>query len=330
MQNINKTLSLTVVIPTYNRINQLIRLLKSFLKTNYLLIDEFVISDNHSPYNVMDVLQKELPVDFLAKCRIVINNYNIGGQGNINNSFLLANTKWMWIIGDDDIVTNDSLDIISQDIFSDPDCAWFKYSTSNIGAIEEDIVITSLHDFIAYYSVKKRHSGNLVFLSNNIYNLHKLFPYINYAFDYSYTFVSQIIPPLMGLDAKQIYVKYRSKSICQYSIPENDEQWDCIKVFLGTATIENMPFLSLNLSEIHKLKKIFVFWPMLNFAIWIEKNESHLKRLDLLNKIRTTFYSSANLKDKLIFLLIYFQIRYKIKIFTYVLTLSRKIKSFYV
>lgn len=327
MKNINNSLDLTVVVPTYNRKNQLIRLLKSFLDTNYSLVYEFIILDNHSSYNVMEVLKKELPIDFLAKCRIVINKYNIGGQGNINNCFLLANTKWMWIMGDDDVVTNNSLDIISQDILCDPDCAWFKYSTLNIGAIEENVIMGSLHDFIDYYSVKKRHAGNLVFLSNNLYNLHKLSPYIEYAFDYSYTFVSQIIPPLMGLDAKQIYVKYRAKSICQYSIPENSEQWNCIKIFLGTATIENIPFVSLNLSEIHKLKNIFIFWPMFSFAIWIEKNQSCLNRLDLLTKVRTTFYSTANLKDKLIFLLIYFQVKYNINIFTHTRGLFRKVKS---
>lgn len=318
-------LDLTVVIPTYNRKIELVRLLKSFLKTNYSLVNEFIVSDNHSSYNVYSVLKEELPPVFFEKCKVVVNNCNIGGQGNINNCFLLPKTKWMWMIGDDDIVTKDSIDIILRDISSDPECAWFKYSTSNINALEDECNMNSLHEFINYYFLKKRHAGNLVFMSNNIYNLYKLAPYIHYAFDYSYTFVSQIIPPLMGLDDKRVYVKYRSESICQYSIPSNEEQWDCIKVFLGTATIENIPFVSLNLFEIRKLKRIFIFWPMDNFALWIEKNEQTLKRIDLLKKIYTTFYSPTSLKDKIIFVLIYFQAKYKIRIFTF-LKKIRKLK----
>ncbi|MCE8540439.1 glycosyltransferase family 2 protein [Bacteroides fragilis] len=313
----NNMLDLTVVVPTYNRRVELVRLLKSFLKTDYLLINEFIISDNHSSYDVYETLKEELPTVFFEKCRIVVNNCNIGGQGNINNCFLLAKTRWMWMIGDDDIVTESSIDIILRDISSDPECAWFKYSTSNIDALEEDCSMNTLHGFIDYYFKEKRHAGNLVFMSNNIYNLHKLAPYIHYAFDYSYTFVSQIIPPLMGLDDRQIYVKYRSESICRYSIPANEEQWNCVKVFLGTATIENIPFVSLNLLEIRKLKNIFIFWPMNSFVLWIEKNEHKIRRTDLLKKVYNTFYCPTRLRDRIIFALIYFQIKYKIRIFTF-------------
>lgn len=323
----SETLDLTVVIPTYNRQEALIRLLKSFQEINYSLIDEFVISDNHSSYSVYETLQQELSAELFQKCRVVRNRCNIGGQGNMNNSFLLAKTKWMWMIGDDDVVTADAIDIISNDLHKEPECAWFKYSTSNINALEDDCTMTSLQDFIDYYAMQERHKGNLVFMSNNIYNMQKLAPYIIFAFDYSYTCVSQILPPLMGLDREEIYVKYRSESICKYSAPDDSQQWNCIKVFLGTSTLEDIPFMSLSISKIQKIKQIFIFWPMINFALWVEKKEQSLGRIDLLKKVYKNFYSPASIKDKLIYILIYIQIKYKIRVFSFLLNTIREMKK---
>ena len=320
-----KTLDLTVVIPTYNRREALVRLLKSFLDANYQLVDEIVISDNHSSYDVKACLQQELPLPLLQKCRVVVNRHNIGGQGNINNSFLLSKTKWMWLIGDDDTITPAALDIIAADIQEAPDCAWFKYSTANINAVEEDVILHNLHEFIDYYTAKERHLGNLVFMSNNIYNMELLSPYLIYAFDYSYTFVSQILPPLMGLDKEIFYVKYRSTSICRFTMPDKEAQWNCIKVFLGVITIENLPYTSLSRKDIVLFKKQFVFWPFPQFAFWIEDNFGKIIRKDQIIEVcKELYFPYLDLKGWCLYNLLWLRIRLKINLFSLVLKLKRK------
>lgn len=314
----NKTLNLTVVIPTFERKEALLRLLKSFLNVNYLLIDELIISDNHSSYDIVNYLRQELPEKLYEKIRFVINKHNIGGQGNINNSFLLAKTKWMWLIGDDDVITDNSLEIIAKDISEDPDCAWFKYSTANIGALEDNCSMYSLGDFIDYYEGQKRVLGNLVFMSNNIYNMQLLSPFIIYAFDYSYTFASQILPPLIGLDRKAIHVKFRSDSICDYSIPTNEEQWNCLKVFLGVSTIENIPFKSLTPQKVNLLKKQFVFWSFGAFSKWVDFNWNNVDNKHQIIKVCKNLYSPyMNWKERILYVLLWLRIETNMNMFSY-------------
>lgn len=314
------TLNLTVVIPTYNRKEALIRLLKSFLNVDYQIIDEIIISDNQSSYDIINTLKQELPHNLFQKCNIIINRHNIGGQGNINNSFLLPKTKWMWLIGDDDTITDNALTIIARDIKNNSDCAWFKYSTANINAIEENVTIHNLSDFINYYTIHKRHLGNLVFMSNNIFNIEKLSPYIIYAFEYSYTFVSQILPPLMGLNKEEIYIKYRSDSICNYTIPDNENQWNCIKIFLGNITIEDLPIEFRSPQEQSLFKQLFTFWPFITFSRWLEANWSKIPNKNFILKIcNSLYFPHFNFKEWIIFLLLWLRIRTKLNLFSIII-----------
>ena len=73
----NKERQLTIAIPTYNRRDSLIKLLKSIEASSYQQLKEIVISDNHSDYDVKEELTKEFPQDFLNYCRIIINPFNI-------------------------------------------------------------------------------------------------------------------------------------------------------------------------------------------------------------------------------------------------------------
>lgn len=204
---------LTIAIPTYNRKNDLIRLLKGIERLDYKKLKEIIISDNHSPYDINEVLKAELSVEFLSHCRIIVNPVNIGGPGNIKNQLLYCQSKWLWMIGDDDEVLPDSLDIIYDDIEDDPECAFFRYSivaesreNGNLEIITEDNrKMCSLDDFMTYYEEKERHKGNMVFMSNNIFNMDALSPYINYAFTYN-TSITQLIPFFMGLDDGKIYI----------------------------------------------------------------------------------------------------------------------------
>lgn len=313
MESNVRKLNLTVVIPTYNRKEALIRLLKSLEKQNYKCINEFIISDNHSFYDVEKAIKEELPSEFVKLCRVIVNPVNIGGQGNINNCFLYPKTKWLWIVGDDDVVTNNALDILESDLDKYPDCAWFKYSTHNINAIEEECTIRTLHEFMEYYSNKVRHKGNLVFMSNNVYNMPLLSSYIIYAFNFSYTNVSQILPPLMGLDEGKIYIKYRKESICSFSKPSDEQQWDCLRIFLGVSTIEDITFESLTRKEVLSLKNILVFWSLKAFIVQCLKQ--NYRDVNKIKKVyKALFVNTGNCVDKCLYYLLLFQLKYRIPI----------------
>lgn len=100
---------LTVMIPTFGRVELLERCLYSVLRQNVSFDFEVLIIDNN-PDNLIDS-----PVlDIIKKCndnRIIYycNKTNLGPIGNWNNGFQIAHGKWVAMIHDDDFLHPDWL-----------------------------------------------------------------------------------------------------------------------------------------------------------------------------------------------------------------------------
>jgi abequosyltransferase len=99
---------LTIAIPTYNRSSYLGRLLDSLvpqLKNEPRV--ELLISDNASPDGTQATLEgyREQGLIF----RSIRNQTNVGADGNIGQCFAEASGKYVWIIGDDDVVIQGGL-----------------------------------------------------------------------------------------------------------------------------------------------------------------------------------------------------------------------------
>lgn len=102
---------LTLAIPTYNRQRYLVRLLDSLasqLKDEPRV--ELLISDNASPDNTQAALEEYRKQGLVF--RSIRNEHNIGPDGNIGQCFAQASGKYVWIIGDDDVVIPGGLEVI--------------------------------------------------------------------------------------------------------------------------------------------------------------------------------------------------------------------------
>jgi abequosyltransferase len=99
---------LTIAIPTYNRSEYLAQLLTALAPQ--LAREprvELLISDNASPDNTPDLINS-----FRAKglsCRYIRNETNIGSDANFLQCFKEAAGKYVWLVGDDDIIAPGSL-----------------------------------------------------------------------------------------------------------------------------------------------------------------------------------------------------------------------------
>lgn len=282
---------LTIGIPTYNRKDALIRLLKSIECQNYNLLYEIIICDNASPYDVETVIKDSVSPAFFSMCRIIKNGFNIGGPANIKNQFLFCKSKWFWLIGDDDEITDEAINVILKDIEADPNCAYFKYST-RIGAgilKEADIRIDSLHEFINYSH--NRYPGNLVFMSNNIYNMEKLAPYFHIMMTYN-TSVPQCVPMMVGLDLGEIYVRFSSKVICVYNMPDGGVAWNMLRVALALSCIQEIPFKSLRNKEWNGLLSAFRLMPFRLVVGWCVRNKEKVGHYRLIKRAYYGMYDS--------------------------------------
>ena len=253
----------SILIPSYNRKDQLCRLFNSIFKEDISTVYEIVVIDNNSDYNIYEVLSKYSS----EKIRIVRNNYNVGQAVNMVNTFLHCKTKWMWLISDDDTVIKDSISKINNRIQENSDVGYLKFSTSGIKklGIERDVKVKNLEEFIDYYTQEKViRTGNLIFVSNGVFNLELLDPYIGRGFEFSYTYVGFLIPVFFALK-NNTPVRFCDESIVKYVNPENGT-WSFSKVGLGLSTLSHLPLL---LNKIYFKKFLRMVTPI-HFQIMFE------------------------------------------------------------
>ncbi|AZQ61551.1 glycosyltransferase family 2 protein [Flammeovirga pectinis] len=289
---------LSIVIPSYNRKEQLIKVLDSIFSQDITTLYEVVVIDNCSDYNISEFYTHE-------KLRIIRNNINVGMSTNIVNPFLHCKTKWMWILSDDDITLNNSINIINNKIKDQPNNCAFKFSTEGTSTtgLEKDLSIKSLQELINYYKFdKKIRRGNLVFISNNVLNLETLYPYLGKAFEYSYTFIGHLIPIFYALDEKQL-MTFSSQKIVKYIDP-GDNFWSFEKVGLGLTTLSHINF-DLNKEEYKKfLDVVFPITYDRLFKYYFKKRNKkgfrnykmtyhtiYFQNLNTIEKIKYYFYS---------------------------------------
>ena len=115
---------LTIIIPTYNRPRELIRLLGIInaeieqLKNVDLL--NVLVRDNSENTETKNVVEQS---EFAAKLWLDYrkNVGNVGFDSNVLNSFCEAKGDYVWLVGDDDIIFKDSIRKVFELIELNPD-----------------------------------------------------------------------------------------------------------------------------------------------------------------------------------------------------------------
>ena len=102
---------LSICIPTYNRPISLANCLNSFYQQKKINKNDFeiCISDNCSKQNITKVIKpfkKKLNIWFSK------NKKNLGFAMNVLKVSLMAKGKFIWFLGDDDLVVNNSINYL--------------------------------------------------------------------------------------------------------------------------------------------------------------------------------------------------------------------------
>lgn len=129
---------LTICIPTYNRAREL-RDRLSELTPQLNDFVNIVIIDNASSDGADQIIFDSNLVN--RQIRLIRNQHNIGMAANIARCLEVAETEWLWILGDDDAVRPNAVRQIFEDIRSvsiDVDC--IKYS-SYCGENRADLIV---------------------------------------------------------------------------------------------------------------------------------------------------------------------------------------------
>ena len=94
----------TIAIPTYRRIDTLIEAIRSAVAQQGVSPPDIVIVDNDGPGEKPEVVRAALTDTGGCRVRYFVNSENIGMFGNWNRSIMLAETPWVTILNDDDLL----------------------------------------------------------------------------------------------------------------------------------------------------------------------------------------------------------------------------------
>lgn len=233
-------LNFSIYIPTFNRREKLLATLQSIFCQDEAGDVQIVLLDNHSDYDVEEVVKNAYPQ---RNIKIIKYLCNIGGALNINMPFFFCETKWLWILSDDDVVKNHSLKTIFKDIEEHPDAGVLKYSFDGyISAHNEDEEYFSLED-LAGETGKKKPTG-LMLCSNAVYNLEILEPFRGEIIKYAYNNIGAYLPICYMLDAGAGRLLVRKESIIRYMESDISTSWNSFQLYLASGTFFDYPFKS--------------------------------------------------------------------------------------
>lgn len=236
---------ITIMIPTYNRRECLIKLLEC-LKRQTCQNFDIVISDNCSNYNVKEAIVKYQ--DFFGERLLLsVRNANVGSTVNINGVFTLAKTKWGWLIGDDDFPLEHSVETIYQ--FLNNGIAALHFSLYDLGYfINEYKDIRDIPSFVDLFWEMSNGvheivnlQGDLIFMSNKVYNLEIMRQYLFQQNTYGYSRVPQMVGVLSMLDRKEALFRVVNTNLVTVSDTSN-QSWRMDNIALGMSTFSHIKF----------------------------------------------------------------------------------------
>lgn len=193
---------LTIAIPTYNRPDK-IKNTVSRLLPQVTADVKILVLDNCSPVPVKDHLEREIGIEVSNHLEIVRHRVNIGADSNFQRCFELCTTPYIWMLGDDDQVEGNAVEIILDEIkrYEHLDLIGINFK-SNLIKRQSPIFISSISDL----STKLDNFGNWSFISTSIYRTEAFVKNLQYAAWGTYAMSSQLIPTMKAISTGKTFV----------------------------------------------------------------------------------------------------------------------------
>ena len=244
-------MSVTIAIPTYNR-NDIFRTNLEKLLPQVTDECKIIIFDNCSDIPVKDTI-KDLLKDYSnIDINIVTNRHNVGMTANILKCFENCSDPWLWILGDDDEVTDDAVERILSDIDRHKEMhvityAWDEDSFNNRS---QEVTTTGIDEFIETFET----FGAVLFLSTSVYNMKKVIGSMSYAHFFQSSYAPHLVMLFMSLGDRGKCI-YSDNQIVKNKADDtpNHLKWDQIFIYQLTLLLR----LPLKPKTVDKLKKRF-------------------------------------------------------------------------
>jgi glycosyltransferase involved in cell wall biosynthesis len=320
-------MKLTIAIPTYNR-NEILKNNLLFLLPQLTNDCKLVIIDNCSDIPVEETLSTTIEKYKGINVQIIRNRYNIGLTGNILRCFELCDDPWLWVLGDDDHVTEGAIQQILSDTRRHESFHFINYAWDELSfKRKSNIVTTGIDNFIDTFETL----GIVLFISAGIYNTKRINEYLSFGNFFQTTYAPHLVMLFLSirdygsclLSNKQIVINKG------FDTPE-ELRWDQIFIYQITILLR----LPLGPTTIHKLKRkieqltrVWTIQHLIFTLVQIGAAEKSTKRTSILygEFIRGFFYLDKRLVSRITIAFGYFIVNHP-KIFKPLLGLIYRLK----
>lgn len=217
---------LTIAIPTFNRGIQIGKQLNFLLN----IIDDrtsIIVIDNCSDEDQFSYLNK-----FSQSIQIVRNKFNVGMYANVLRCFELCESEYLWVIGDDDDLNLDSLEIIRNLIEKFPN----QDTIHAYKRAREVLVDNNLDSFIE--SIEN--FSDFLYLPNTIYKMENTQKFIRTGYRYAYSGAPHLVLSLCTANSGGKHF-FSSQLLVKPPKVSNQERWSQVDVALGMPTLCEIP-----------------------------------------------------------------------------------------
>ena len=314
---------LEIVIPTYNRVENLNNTLNQIFNSN--ISDKLFVTviDNCSPIEIKSLLLPKALGN--PNFRILINKTNIGICGNILRCFEHCRSKWLWVLGDDDDIDFKVLEEVLPKLTGD----YYNFS-SEMYSRKIDIRGQGINDFIRNLDSY----SNCLYISSNFYRVDAFLTSLSSGYMNTASLAPQIAILLGGLNndlkfclSNKVLIRDRDNSKPSWSIIEQSLNFSSI-LFINPLLKNNLTKSFFKKMTKNELPPIKIF---LSFLLYIQKNQIEYSASNLLlKKIFSERYMFSNMFTK--FKGLFFRLIFKIfglRILTFInyINMSHKLKN---
>ncbi len=223
-------IQLTIAIPTFNR-NTILYDNISILLPQLTENCKLVIIDNNSDIPVKDTISDLVKYQAAVEIDIVTNRINIGANPNILRCFEVCDSEWIWVLGDDDKVMPNAINLIFSTIREHSHCIFINFSS---GIYKRDV--NFLTRGTAEFIEKLDSFSNALFISAGIFKADIIKSNIKLGYFYAYSMAPHFATLLATIGQEgQCY--FSTSQLVNWEPPEVGQRWSFLNLGLGIMTI---------------------------------------------------------------------------------------------
>lgn len=231
------TKQLTIIIPTYNRRERLLRQLDSLASQGQTGQYHLMILDNCSDYSIEDAINSHVfPDDFRDNITIIHRPINTRMGYNLAGVLLFPKTKWTFIASDDDVSTSDCIETLLTSINNHPTASYVKFQFTYHKQYK-DIVIYTIDDLESLYRQQYFTSGDLFYIGNNLINMEAVHDYLSTAFEDCSHLIPHVMPMLHQLVDGKAEVVFSCQHVQTYVNNVSGDTWMAVPTILRFAQL---------------------------------------------------------------------------------------------